>query len=714
MMFDNNLGFKLTGSREKTNTAMVTRDNAHKGIFYNIRAELLICLLLVMVTFAVYWQVRNFRFVNYDDTQYVTENQYVRAGLNLDNIIWAFSSNHAANWHPLTWLSHMLDMQLYGLNSGAHHQTNLIFHIANALLLFFVLRKMTGSLWQSGFVAALFALHPLHVESVAWVAERKDVLSTFFWMLTMFSYARYAAHPGINRYLPVVGFFMLGLMAKPMLITLPFVLLLLDYWPLRRMQFNPPADDRHSLQQRSPGLLLFWEKIPLFILALASSVVTFLAQKSGGALGSVEIYPLTTRVANAIVAYVKYIGKMIWPANLAVFYPHSGSLPAWQVIGAGVLLGFITFVAIRSFRQHPWFVVGWLWFLGTLVPVIGLVQVGLQAMADRYTYIPLIGLFIIVAWGVPQLMVRWRHKDKLLASTTVVLFIILSITSWMQVGYWKNSDALFKHALDVTENNYLAHNAFGNALKKQGKSNEAMRHYLSALEIRPDYAAPHYSIGHTLATQGRHQDAINHFQKALQIKPDYATAHDNLGYVFMSQGKIEQAILHYLEALRIKPDDAAVHNRLGLAIVSQGRVNNAIIHFSKAVKINPLFAEAHYNLGLALMGQGRQNEAIKHYSAAILIKPDFESAHYELATVLLENGNFSEASKHYYEVLRIKPDHADAHNNLGVAMIRQGMFREALVHFKAALWIKPDDEDVQKNLKKTLAALDDDDAGARK
>ena len=518
-----------TGNKEKANTVMVTRDNAHKGIFSKSRVELLICLLLVIVTFAVYWQVRNFTFVNYDDSQYVTENQYVQAGLNYESIIWAFSSNHAANWHPLTWLSHMLDIQLYGMNPGAHHQTNLIFHIANALLLFFVLRKMTGSLWQSSVVAALFALHPLHVESVAWVAERKDVLSAFFWMLTMFSYARYAERPGINRYLPVVGFFILGLMAKPMLVTLPFVLLLLDYWPLRRMQFNPPADDRHSLQQRSPGLLLFWEKIPLFILALASSVVSFLAQKSGGALGSMEIYPLTTRVANAIVAYVKYIGKMIWPANLAVFYPHSGSLPAWQVIGAGVLLGFITFVAIRSFRQHPWFVVGWLWFLGTLVPVIGLVQVGLQAMADRYTYIPLIGLFIIVAWGVPQLMVRWRHKDKLLASTTVALFIILSVTSGLQLRHWKNSMTLFKHALDVTDNNYLAHNAFGNVLKEQGKinDNDAMRHYSMALEIRSDYAAPHYNIGHTLATQGKHQDAIDHFQKAIQsylILPEYSTS----------------------------------------------------------------------------------------------------------------------------------------------------------------------------------------------
>jgi tetratricopeptide (TPR) repeat protein len=595
-MFEKITAYKLPADKKKANTAMVTRNNAHNGIFCNIRAELLICLLLVMVTFAVYWQVRNYAFVHIDDSQYVTENQHVQDGLSIESIIWAFSSQHAANWHPITWLSHMLDIELYGLNPGAHHQTNLIFHIANALLLFFAFRKMTSNLWQSGFVAALFALHPLHVESVAWVAERKDVLSTFFWMLTMFSYARYAAHPGINRYLPVVGFFLLGLMAKPMLVTLPFVLLLLDFWPLRRMQFNAPADDGHKLQQRSQGLLIFWEKIPLFSLAVASSVMTFLAQKSGGAVGSMELYPLTTRVANALVAYVKYIGKMIWPANLAVFYPYSESLPGWQVIGAGALLGLITFAAIRSFGQRPWFVVGWLWFLGTLVPVIGLVQVGLQAMADRYTYIPLIGVFIIVAWGVPELLHRWRHKEKLLGLTAISVIIMLGITSWMQTRYWENNHALFKHALDVTEKNYLAHNAFGNALKEEGKSSEAIRHYLRALEIRPDYAAPHYSIGHTLAAKGNYEDATNHFQKALQIKPDYAEAHDNLGYAFMMQGKIEQAILHYSEALRMKPDDAEVHNRLGLALVSQGQFDNAVIHFQKAVNLKADFIAAQNNL----------------------------------------------------------------------------------------------------------------------
>jgi tetratricopeptide (TPR) repeat protein len=387
--------------------------------------------------------------------------------------------------------------------------------------------------------------------------------------------------------------------------------------------------------------LLVWEKIPLFLLAFASSVVTFVVQKKGGAVGSVEIYPLTIRVANALVSYVKYIEKTIWPANLAVFYPYSDRLPAWQVIGAGVLLGFITFAAMRSLRQHPWFVVGWLWFVGTLVPVIGLVQVGLQALADRYTYVPMIGLFIIVAWGVPQLMGRWRHKEKLLATTTTVLLTVFIVTSWLQTRYWQNSNDLFERALDVTENNYLAHNALGNALKGQGKTDEALGHYLKALEIRPEYAAPHYNIGHTLAGRGNNHEAIDHFQKAIQIKPDYAAAHDNLGYVFMIQGKFVEAIFHYSEALRIKPDDAEVHNRLGLAMVSQGQFDNSITHFFKAVKINPLFAAAHNNLGATMIRQGMIRKAVVHFKAALRIKPDHEEARKNLKSTLaaLANGD---------------------------------------------------------------------------
>ena len=575
---------------------------------YKIRPEILICLFLVISTLVVYWPVNNYEFVGYDDDRYITQNVQVKKGLGLDNIIWAFKTTTVSNWHPLTWLSHMLDVEFYGMNSGSHHMTSVLFHILNSFLLFFVFVRMTSNLWQSGFVAALFALHPLHVESVAWVAERKDVLSTFFWMLTMFSYARYAAHPGISRYLPVVGFFMLGLMAKPMLVTLPFVLLLLDYWPLRRMQFNSSADDRHSWQRRSPGLLLIWEKIPLFLLALVSSVVTFLAQKSGGAVGSMEIYPLATRVSNALVAYVKYIGKMIWPANLAVFYPYSGSLPAWQVIGAGVLLGFITFVAIRFFRQHPWFVVGWLWFVGTLVPVIGLVQVGLQAMADRYTYIPLIGLFVIVAWGVPQLMLRWRQKTKLIASSAVALLIILSVTSGLQMRYWKNSVTLFKHALDVTNDNYIIHNNLGFTLTAQGRPNDAINHYKDALRINPDFELANINLGIALLSQGKLDQSINYYQNVLKEKPGYAGVRHNLGIVLLRKGKIDEAVFHLREALRLKPDYAEAYNSLGAAMVFKGEIEDAIRIFRKALQIKPGYLEPQKNLDKLLAAEWKKQK----------------------------------------------------------------------------------------------------------
>lgn len=388
------------------NDTIANRNNRLK-----IRPDLLISLFLVMAILAVYLQVRNHDFINFDDDLYVTINPHVQAGLTLDSITWAFTSTRASNWHPLTWLSHMLDCQIYGMNPGQHHLTNVLFHILNTLLLFFVFMRMTKDLWQSGFVAALFALHPLHVESVVWLAERKDVLSTFFWMLTLWSYVRYVERSGLNRYLPVLFFFILGLMAKPMLVTLPFVLLLLDYWPLKRFRLGSSEDGQDCRPERF-YLGFIWEKIPLFLLSAGSSVITYMVQKSSGAVSTLAVIPVHVRIANAIVSYVSYIGKMIWPHNLTILYPYLKSIIYWQVVGAGLLLAVITVVVFRMMKTKPYVAVGWFWFLGTLVPVIGLVQVGLQAMADRYTYVPLIGLFIMVAWGVPDILGKWRYKKK--------------------------------------------------------------------------------------------------------------------------------------------------------------------------------------------------------------------------------------------------------------------------------------------------------------
>ena len=387
---------------------MTKTTNLRKGFLIKKR-DLLTCLFIIMVTLSVYWQVQNFDFLNFDDDMYVTDNHHVQEGLTLKSIIWAFTTIHASNWHPLTWLSHMLDCQLYGINAGWHHLTNLLFHIANTLLLFFVFQKMTGCFWQSVFVATLFALHPLHVESVAWISERKDVLSTFFWMLTMWSYTRYVERLEVNRYLLVILFFTLGLMSKPMLVTLPFVLLLLDFYPLYRFRFQK-SDTSANPKQRSNILLLVLEKIPLLVLTAVSSAVTLYAQKHGEAIMSLDAISLKIRISNAVVSYIKYIGKMIYPSNLAVMYPFQGILPWWKITGACLILVSMSLLAIRIIKQSSYFAVGWLWYIGTLVPVIGLVQVGNQSMADRYTYVPLIGLFIIITWGVSELMVQWRYR----------------------------------------------------------------------------------------------------------------------------------------------------------------------------------------------------------------------------------------------------------------------------------------------------------------
>jgi tetratricopeptide (TPR) repeat protein len=510
--------------------------------------------------------VRNYSFVVYDDGLYITDNQHVRAGLNIENIFWAFSNTCSSNWHPLTWISHMLDVQLYGMNPGSHHMTNVLFHIVNSMLLFIVFKRMTGRIWQSGLIAVLFALHPLHVESVAWVAERKDVLSTFFWMLTMYSYVLYAEYPGIKRYLSVLLFFLLGLMAKPMLVTLPFVLLLLDYWPLRRFQFSQSGDDNINSNRCSDAIKLIYEKTPFFALSVASSIITFLAQKNEGTVGSLESFPIAVRFSNAFVSYVKYIVKLIWPFHLSVFYPHPGKLPGWQVAGACILLIAISLIAIRASKKQPWFAVGWIWYIGTLIPVIGIVQVGLQAMADRYTYVPLIGLFIIIAWGVPELITELHHKWLAFTIVAAIILSTLMAATWLQVGYWANSITLFKHALDVTNNSYLAHNAFGNALTIQGKLDEAVIHYSEAIRIRPIYANAHYNMGHTQAKQGYRREAIEHFRKAIQIKPDYAEAHNYLGYELAHLGKSKEAIEHFHKALQIKPDYAAAHYNLGITL----------------------------------------------------------------------------------------------------------------------------------------------------
>lgn len=479
-------------------------------------STLILCLALTAATLAVFGQVRDHDFITYDDCEYVVQNPHVRPGLTLDGLAWALTSTRASNWHPLSWLSHMTDCDLYGLNPSGHHLNSLLFHAANTLLLLLLLKRMTGALWRSFLVAALFALHPLHVESVAWVAERKDVLSALFWMLTLLAYAGYSKRPGIRRYLLALAFFGLGLMAKPMLVTLPFVMLLLDYWPLRRLKW-----------ERAPTGLLLMEKIPFFLLSAATSVVTFMVQQKWGAV--VQEIPLGIRFANALCSYGVYLAKVFWPISLAFHYPHPlGSIPAWQVAGSGVFLVCMTYLSFRFSSRLPYLTVGWLWYLGTLIPVIGIIQVGSHAMADRYTYIPLIGPFIALSWGTADITSRWPRVKGPSVALWICLLVSFGIGSWVQAETWKDSMTLYRHAIRVTAGNLTAHQNLGNVLAREGRLNEAAEHIREVLRLRPGHAPAHNNLANVLVKQGRIDEGIAHYREALRIRPDFPEARFNL------------------------------------------------------------------------------------------------------------------------------------------------------------------------------------------
>jgi tetratricopeptide (TPR) repeat protein len=599
----------------------------------------------------------------------------------------------------------MLDCQLFGLNPGLHHLSNLLLHVANSILLFLVLSRMTGALWRSAVVAALFALHPLHVESVAWVSQRKDTLSTLFWLLTVWGYVWYVSRPVVNRYLVVLVLFILGLMAKPMLVTLPFVLLLLDYWPLGRLQLGRSGDVSTNPEQGRAALRLVWEKIPFFVIAAGSSIVAFVAQQQGGAIGSLNKYTVGMRVSNALVAYMSYIGKMIWPYQLALPYPYQLTIPFWKTAGAGLFLVAASVMVVREMRKYPYLPVGWLWYLGTLVPVSGLVQVGSHAMADRYTYVPLIGLFILVAWGITDLVPRWRHRNVTLAISSGVVLSILMITSWLQVSYWQNTVTLFKHTIDVNPNNVKAHNNMGTALLHQEKLEEAIAHFSTALRINPNSATLHYNLGLTLLHMGQLKEAITSFSTALQIDPNHMKAHRDIGKAFLRLGLIDQAIPHFSAGLRINPDNVELHNNLGNALLSQGRFNEAVAHYSEVLRIVPNYA-AHYNLGNALLEQGSLNLAIRHLAESLKLKPDNALAHNNMGNALARKGNLDEAVAHYSEALRITPEDDSVHYNMGVVLMRLGRAKEAATHFSEALRINPHHEKARRNLESALRLAD--------
>jgi hypothetical protein len=532
---------------------------------------------LIALNLVVYAPVRHYEFVQLDDPAYVTENPDVTRGITAQGVAWALTTGHSANWHPLTWLSHMLDVQMFGLNAGAHHATSVVLHIASTLLLFALLLRMTGAPGRSAVVAALFAAHPLHVESVAWVAERKDVLSTLFWMLTLWAYVGYVRRPRWTRYAAVVVLFALGLMAKPMLVTLPFVLLLLDVWPLGRLERRPGLKPGTYGETGRPGLkpatasvgsglqagttwaALVREKLPLFAMAIASGIVTFVVQQRGGAVTGLEASPFALRLENALVSYVAYMVQMIWPAGLTVLYPFADSVPGWQVAGSLLLLAGISFGVVRAARRHPYLPVGWLWYVGTLVPVSGLIRVGLQARADRYTYVPLIGLFIIIAWGVADLLGRSPARRLAAAVAATLAILACTVTARGQVEYWKDDVALWTRATMLTlhVDEYHAHVSLGRTLTDQGRLGEAVAHFSRAVRLQPASAEARLDLGVALTRQGKTSDAIASFEKAVNLQPDFEQAHVNLAIAFANTGRFAEAIREFNEALRINPDNEA-------------------------------------------------------------------------------------------------------------------------------------------------------------
>lgn len=605
--------------------------------FSRYRVEILICLGLAFVTAAVYWQVGTHQFINLDDDVYVYENPAVQAGLTARGCAWAFSTFTSANWHPLTWLSHMLDVQLFGLNAGRHLYTNLVFHILNTLLLFVVLRRMTGAVWRSAAVATLFALHPLHVESVAWVSERKDVLSTFFWMLALLAYARYTERTqSWGRYLLVVIALICGLMAKPMLVTLPFVLLLLDYWPLNRLRWQS-ADGTKALLAKA--LPLIREKIPLFALVAASSVVTYMAQQYGGAVKSLTRFPLPARLSNVVVAYAGYLAKMLWPSKLAVYYPYELSRPAWQLIVAALVLSSVTALVLYAARRRGYLLTGWLWYLGTLVPVIGLVQVGEQSLADRYTYVPLVGLFLMLVWGTGDFVKGWRFRRVASAIAAAALAAILCALTWQQVGRWRDNVTLYEYSLGVTANNYVINNNLGYALSKQGRRTEGIARLNEALRIKPDFFEAHNSLGAALVEEKRFDEALRHFEEALRLQPGVARVHSNMGATLGSMNRLDEAASHLNEALRLDPGSPGTQFNLGLILLRQGKLKEASESLAEAVRVEPESAEAHNAYGYALKAQGQLAEAIKHFRLALRLNPNYQQAQNNLRNAQAQEVN---------------------------------------------------------------------------
>jgi protein O-mannosyl-transferase len=624
-----------------------------------------ICAVLTAITWLVFAQTLAHEFVNYDDQIYIYENAKVAAGLSLQNIFWAFTHTVCANWHPLTVISHMLDSQLYGLKPAGHHFTNVLLHTFAVILLLFVLRQMTGALWRSAFVAALFAIHPLHVESVAWVSERKDVLSALFFMLTLGAYTRYVRTLSVGSYLVVLLFFAFGLLSKPMLVTVPFVLLLLDYWPLRRFGSVAPAKSRHRRrgEERANIQRIFLEKIPLLFLSFASCVATLFAQRHF--IDPIDRLSLAERLGNAVLATLVYVRQLVWPSGLSVFYPHPRhSLSVAQASVAALLLLAGSAAALMYRRKRPYFLTGWFWFLGMLVPVIGIVQVGMQAHADRYTYLPQIGLYILVTWLAADAVSSWRHRRVLLGTAMAFSIAILTWSSWKQTNYWRDSRTLWTHALAVNPYNEVAHNGLCNLALTQNQFEQAIFHAQKALEIRPESADAHNNLGLALVGKGQRAEARIEFQKVIKTSPTRPRVHYNLATLLLDSGETDAAITEFQKELRLQPEFVDAHNNLGIALRQKGALDDAFAHFQKAAEIDPLRPKLHQNLAAILLRQGNLDQAIAQLEKELQINPASAEAHNDLGIAWSQQGRIHQAISEWQKALELQPENLNAYCNL--------------------------------------------------
>jgi tetratricopeptide (TPR) repeat protein len=642
---------------------------------------------LALAILVAYYPVIHYDFVNYDDPDYTTANPHIRGGLTVANAEWAFTSSYKANWIPLSWMSHMLDRQFFGWNPGADHAVNLALHILSTLLVFALFKRMTKTIWPSALVAFAFGLHPLHVESVAWIAERKDVLCAFFFFLTIWLYLDYIAKPNVWRYIMMATAFAFALMSKGMAVTLPFLLLVLDGWPLDRLKGG-------NLRR------VFVEKIPLIALALAASAITFVAQRGGGAIE--EGVASSFLIENAVISYAVYLRQFIGPANLAAFYPFDPGNAGWQVMVAAAALAAISAFAILRRTQQPYLLAGWLWFLGTLVPVIGVVQIGPQAHADRYMYIPLIGLAMMLFFGAADFVQRanWRVPQFVLAA---VLCIAWTGAARANVSNWRDTQSLFAHAVEVTSNNSVAYSNLGAAEHQAGHLEEAIAHYRRALEISPHFANAENGFGETLVAQGRTEEAVSHFTEAVRLAPDFVPSHINLGAAYIRMRMAIQAAEQYRAALALDQESAEAHCGFGIALNLLGQRQEGLPQLFEAVRINPDYVDGHYNLGYVLALDGRVDEAATEFRTAIRLDPNDVEAHESLGIAFGKQGNMQDAAAEFKKAVDIRPDYVKARFNYASALAAMENYQDAIAQFNAILDLAPNFEPAQESLNRCIA-----------